>query len=75
MRRPAAHVRLAIYDVSGRQGVWPTAISGGRHTARWNGWADGAPSRVYFVRYDTPHSFKAIGPASVKGLAVGLTKS
>jgi uncharacterized repeat protein (TIGR02543 family) len=54
----AARVRLAIYDVSGREvGVLADGeVQPGRHTVRWSGLVGGsaAKSGVYFVRYETP---------------------
>jgi len=54
MMPEAGHVRVAVYDVSGREVALlaDETFSAGRHPMTWNPNADGrhAPSGVYFVR-------------------------
>ena len=54
----AARVKMAIYDLAGREVCLLASgtVASGRHSARWNGLANGsaAKSGIYFVRYETP---------------------
>jgi len=54
----AAHVKLAVYDIAGRQlgGLVNGVVAAGRRVARWDELSEGqaAKSGVYFVRYETP---------------------